>query len=183
MKKKSILALLLAGLMVLALAACGGSSAPAPAEEETAEAPDYLGTYNLTAIKMGPLLVTAEEFGFEGAYMELKEDGKLDFCNGTDTENVPYTVDGTAFTMEEGDTAMTGTIENGAIEVGFTASMLDGEGDKVIMTMCFAQPGSDAETAYKDALSAAGSMEDQMDAMSVEELTDFLKEFSEVFGG
>ena len=180
MKRKSILALLLAGLMMLALAACGGSSAPA--EEETAEAPDYLGTYNLVSIEMGPLLVTAEEFGYEGAYMDLKEDGKLDFCNGSDTEEVPYTVDGTAFSMEESGTTMTGTIENGAVEVGFTGAMLGSEGDEVVMTMCFAQPGSDAETAYKEALDAAGSMDDQLEAMSLEQLTEFLDEYSAIFG-
>lgn len=180
MKRKSILALLLAGLMMLALAACGGSSAPA--EEETAEAPDYLGTYNLVSIEMGPLLVTAEEFGYEGAYMDLKEDGKLDFCNGSDTEEVPYTVDGTAFSMEESGTTMTGTIENGAVEVGFTGAMLGSEGDEVVMTMCFAQPGSDAETAYKEALDAAGSMDDQLEAMSLEQLTAFLDEYSAIFG-
>lgn len=181
MKKKSILALLLAGLMALALAACGGSSAPAA--EEAAEAPDYLGTYNLVCIELGPLLVTAEEFGYEGAYMELKEGGKLTFCDGTDTEEVPYTVDGTAFSMEENGTAMTGTIENGAVEVGFTGAMLGSEGDEVLMTMCFAQPGSDAETGYKEALDAAGSMDDQLDGMSMEELSDFLNEYSAVFGG
>ena len=180
MKRKSILALLLAGLMMLALAACGGSSAPA--EEETAEAPDYLGTYNLVSIEMGPLLVTAEEFGYEGAYMDLKEDGKLDFCNGSDTEEVPYTVDGTAFSMEESGTTMTGTIENGAVEVGFTGAMLGSEGDEVVMTMCFAQPGSDAETAYKEALDAAGSMDDQLEAMRLEQLTEFLDEYSAIFG-
>ena len=173
--------------MMLALAACGGNSAPAPAEEETAaeettEAPDYLGTYNLASIKMGPLLVTAEEFGYEGAYMDLKEDGKLDFCNGSDTEEVPYTVDGTAFSMEESGTTMTGTIENGAVEVGFTGAMLGSEGDEVVMTMCFAQPGSDAETAYKEALDAAGSMDDQLEAMSLEQLTAFLDEYSAIFG-
>ena len=180
MKRKSILALLLAGLMMLALAACGGSSAPA--EEETAEAPDYLGTYNLVSIEMGPLLVTAEEFGYEGAYMDLKEDGKLDFCNGSDTAEVPYTVDGTAFSMEESGTTMTGTIENGAVEVGFTGAMLGSEGDEVVMTMCFAQPGSDAETAYKEALDAAGSMDDQLEAMSLEQLTAFLDAYSAIFG-
>ena len=180
MNRKSILALLLAGLMALALTACGGSSAPAA--EETAEAPDYLGTYNLVSIKLGSLLVTADEFGYEGAYMELKEGDKLDFCNGSDTEEVPYTVDGTAFSMEESGTTITGTIENGAIEVGFTGATLGSEGDDVVMTMCFAQPGSDAEAAYKDDLAAAGSMDDQLEAMSIEELTAFLDEYSAIFG-
>ena len=179
MKKKSILALLLAGLMALALTACGGSSAPA-AEEA---APDYLGTYNLVSIEMGPLLVTADEFGYEGAYMELKEDGKLTFFDGSDTEEVPYTVDGTAFSMEENDTTLTGTIENGGVALGLTGAMLGSEGDKVIMTMNFAQSGSDAETAFKDALTAAGSMDDQLEGMTEDQLMSFLEEYSAFFGG
>lgn len=181
MKKRSLLALLLASLLALALTACGGSSG-AGEEPAAEEAPDYLGTYNLVSIKMGPILVTPEEFGYAGAYMELKEDGKLTFSDGSDTEEVPYTVDGTAFSMEENGNTMTGTIQDGYVELGFTGAMLDAEGDDVIMTMAFAKEGSAQETALKEELEAAGSMDDQMEAMSMEELSAFVEEYSAIFG-
>lgn len=187
MKKKSLLALLLAGILALALAGCGGSSAPA--EEESAaeeavveEAPDYLGTYNLVSLKMGPLVMLPADFGYEGSYMELREDGTLTFNNGSDSEESPYTVDGTAFSMVEGDTSVNGTIENDTIALIMTAADLGGEGDAEAMTMNFAKSGSDAEAALKEAAEAAGSMDDQLEAMSTEQLTAFLDDYGYLFG-
>ena len=180
MKKRTLTALLLAGLLALTLTACGGSSGGETAEEA---APDYLGTYDLIYMTMGPITVSPEEFGYEGAYMELKDGGTLTFSDGTDTEEETYTVDGTAFSMEENGTEMTGTIQDDEIELGLTGAMLGNEGDTVVMTMKFAKQDSDKAAALKEELAAAGTTDEQMEAMSTEELSSFLEEYSAVFGG
>lgn len=178
MKKKSLLTLGLALLLVLALAACGGSGDSGGSAEAEAEAPDYLGTYNMVKLDMGPLVMAPGDYDYDGCYMELREDGTVYFNDGTNTEEVPYTVDGSSFTMQEGDSTLLGTIGDDAISLEFTASDLGGEGDLVVLVMHFARADSDKEAELKAALADAGTLEEQMEAMS----TDELKEFMDTYG-
>lgn len=179
MKKKSLLALLLACVLALALTACGGSSGGEAAEEETA---DYLGTYNICKIEMGPLTVSPAEFGYEECFMDLKDGGTMTFDSGAETEEVPYTVDGTAFSLVENGDTITGTLQDDVVALNMTAANLGGEGDQVAMVMYFAKAGSDAETRMKDEIAAVGTVEEQVEAMSVEELTQFMEEYGYLMG-
>ena len=177
MKKRTLPALLLVGLMALTLAACGGSSGGGGA----ADAPDYLGTYPLCSVVMGPLLATPEDFGFESAYIELKDNGKCVFNDGSDTETIPYTIDGTAFSLEESDSVLKGTIENGGIILNVTAADMGGEGDEPAIALQFAKGGSDAETSMQSALDAAGTIDEQMESMELDDLMQILNDFSFLF--
>lgn len=177
MKKTRILALGLALLLALALTACGGTGG-APA----AEAPDYLGTYNLVSLTLGPLTMAPDEFGYDGAFLDLKESDKLTFNDGTDSEVVPYTVDGSSFTLTEGSSTLKGTLENDRIDLNFTGADLDMEGDDVFLVMHFALADSEAEAAIQEELESLGSMEAQLDAMSAEDLASFVDEYGAIFG-
>ena len=177
MKKKSLLAFLLAGVLALALTACGGSGGDTASEE----APDYLGKYNLLMIKMGPLVMTPDEYGYENCYMELKGGGTLTFFDGKDSEEEPYTVDGTAFSMEENGSTMKGTIQDGTVTLTLTASDLGGEGDAEAMTMFFALEGSDAVSKLQDEATAAGTMDEQLENMSQDDLLQFMEDYGYLF--
>ena len=178
MKKKRLPALLLAGLLALVLTACGGGGEPAAAED----APDYLGRYDMIMLKMGPLVLTPGEYDFENAYMELKDGGTLTFFDGEDSEDVPYTVDGTSFSMEEDGTTLKGTIQDNIVAVTFTAADLGGEGDAEAMTMDFALEGSDAVSALQDQVAAAGTMDEQLENLTQDELLQLMDDYGYLFG-
>lgn len=178
MKQKRLPALLLAGLLALALCACGGSGGGS----NTADAPDYLGKYDLIMLKMGPLMMTPADFDYENSYMELKDGGTLTFFDGEESEEGPYTVDGTSFSMEEGDSVMKGTLQDGTLTLTLTADELGGEGDAEAVTMYFALEGSDAVSALQDEISAAGTMDEQLENMSQEELLQLMEDYGYLFG-
>ena len=177
--KKRILAVLVAGLMALALTACGGGSGGG---SEEAAAPDYLGTYNLCKITMGSLVMAPDDYDYGGAYMELKEGDTLTFNDGTETEEEPYTVDGTTFSLEENGSTLKGTIENDCIALTLTAADLGGEGDAEAMVMYFGLAGSEAETKLKDEVTQAGTLDEQMEAMGTDGLMQFMEDYGYLFG-
>ena len=156
--KKRILAVLVAGLMALALTACGGSSGGG---SEEAAAPDYLGTYNLCKITMGSLVMAPDDYDYGGAYI---------------------TVDGTTFSLEENGSTLKGTIENDCIALTLTAADLGGEGDAEAMVMYFGLAGSEAETKLKDEVTQAGTLDEQMEAMGTDGLMQFMEDYGYLFG-
>ena len=180
MKKKRFPALLLAGLLALFLTACGGSGGGELAATE--DAPDYLGKYDVIMLKMGPLVMTPDEYDFENAYMELKDGGTLTFFDGEDSEKEPYTVDGTSFSMEENGTTLNGTIQDNVVTLTFTAADLGGEGDAEAMTMYFALEGSDAVSTLQEQVAAAGTMDEQLENMTQDELLQLMEDYGFLFG-
>ena len=175
--KRMIIALVLVLLMVFALAACGEGGA---AEDPNAA---YYGTYNLIMVKMGPLVATPTDMGvFEGASVELQADGKAIFNDGESAEDTTYTIEGSNFTLVESDTEFKGTIENDTLTLAITAETLGGEGDAEAMTMYFGKDGTDAVQALEDELAAAGTFEEQLDSMDMDQLQQFIEDYSYLMG-
>ena len=143
---------------------------------------DYLGTYNLCKITMGSLVMAPDDYDYGGAYMELKEGDTLTFNDGTETEEEPYTVDGTTFSLEENGSTLKGTIENDCIALTLTAADLGGEGDAEAMVMYFGLAGSEAETKLKDEVTQAGTLDEQMEAMGTDGLMQFMEDYGYLFG-
>jgi hypothetical protein len=59
---------------------------------------------------------------------------------------------------------------------------LGGEGDAEAVTMYFALEGSDAVSALQDEISAAGTMDEQLENMSQEELLQLMEDYGYLFG-
>ena len=115
---KRVLAFILAMVMILSLAACGGKA-------ETKDA----GKYMLTSMKDGEEVIdleTLQLIGADGWYLELKEDGtgtlylgddditELKWEDGVlevDGEKVEYTREGDSITLVEEEASLTFTLE------------------------------------------------------------------------
>ena len=131
---------------------------------------------------MGSLVMAPDDYDYGGAYMELKEGDTLTFNDGTETEEEPYTVDGTTFSLEENGSTLKGTIENDCIALTLTAADLGGEGDAEAMVMYFGLAGSEAETKLKDEVTQAGTLDEQMEAMGTDGLMQFMEDYGYLFG-
>ena len=66
--KKKLLALLLSTVMVLGLAACGGTATPSPSPSGTAPAVSPTG--EVTEIKVGGIMLHDENSGYDIAHIE-----------------------------------------------------------------------------------------------------------------
>ncbi len=148
---------------------------------ESAEGPDYLGRYNLVMIEIGPLVMTPDMYGYEDCYMELKNDGNLIFFDGEDAETEPYTVDGTAFSMEENGNILKGTIQNNTVELILTAEDIGRESDAKAMTMYFALEGSAVATKLQNEAVSAGSVNEQLENLSKDDLIKLKDHFGYLF--
>jgi hypothetical protein len=104
---KKIIALLLAVVMLLSLAACGGEPDP--------NAGKYLGVRG----EMNGVILTMEELYPGESYLELKDGGKGKLVLEGDAFNITWKLDGENFTMDiEGD-ACDGTLKDGVVIFDF----------------------------------------------------------------
>ena len=163
MKRFCLPALLLAAILVLA--ACGGTAGAG-----------YTGVYDLCMLTVGPVKAGPDDFdAYDNCSMELREDGYLLFRNGGHVEELPYTVEGTAFSAQEGDQVVNGTIENDVITIHMSSQDLVGRGDvEDALLLSFARAGSDAETELREEVIQAGSVADQENALPPEEHSAYL---------
>ncbi len=82
----------------------------------------------------------------------------------------------------ESDTEFKGTIEGDTIVLSITAETLGGEGDDEAMSMYFGKEGSDGAKALEDELAAAGTFEEQLDSMDMDQLQQFIDDYSYLMG-
>lgn len=114
---KKALAALLALLMVLSLAACGGSGGK--------EDQSMLGTYTLYAMDYDENTAILASELFEGSnYITLKSGGAAEMCLENDVSNVKWKLDGTKLTISAADGDMNGTLKNGILTLEADGSNL-----------------------------------------------------------
>ena len=116
---KKLTALLLVGILVLSLCACGGGG------DSGSEEASILGTYNLYAMDFGDGNVMLTEGFFEGAnYITLKSGGAAEMTLEDDVSNVTWKADGEKVVLSAADGDMNATVANGLLT-------LDMDGDKL----------------------------------------------------
>ena len=127
--KKSIklISLLMTLMLVLALAACGGSSGGAAADDPN------LGLYKMSSLmgfsleEYAEMLEITEEEAADSMTLELKADGKADMTIDGDVQTLDWSVEGDAITLTDGEESLEGTLADGTIT-------LDIEGMEIVFT-------------------------------------------------
>lgn len=116
MKKNiKIVSVLLAFMLVLALAACGGSSGGAAADDPN------LGVYKLSSLmgfsleEYAKMLEITPEEAADSMTLELKSDGKADMTIDGETQTLDWSLNGDALTLTDGQESLEGTLTDGAI--------------------------------------------------------------------
>ena len=117
---KKAMSMLTALVLLLTLTACGGGAA-----KEDANLGKYLGDQ----VKVGTWGKMSEIYGSGDNYLELKADGKADFCLDGSTQAVTWTADGEklTLTLEEDGEKMDckGTVKDGVIALDDFFGMMD----------------------------------------------------------
>ena len=117
---KKAMSMLTALVLLLTLTACGGGAA-----KEDANLGKYLGDQ----VKMGTWGKMSEIYDSGDNYLELKADGKADFCLDGSTQAVTWTADGEklTLTLEEDGEKMDckGTVKDGVIALDDFFGMMD----------------------------------------------------------
>ena len=105
-KKQQIASLLLALILALSLAACGGSSL---SEEESAA----VGKYTLISYTYSGLELSADE----GDYLDLRDDGKAELSAVGMTGTVKWSLADGVFTISEGGDDYIGELDGNVIRI------------------------------------------------------------------
>ena len=117
---KKAMSMLTALVLLLTLAACGGGAA-----KEDANLGKYLGDQ----VKVGTWGKMSEIYDSGDNYLELKADGKADFCLDGSTQAVNWTADGEKLTLTvESDgqkLECSGTVKDGVITLDSFFGMMD----------------------------------------------------------
>lgn len=117
---KKAMSMLTALFLLLTLAACGGGAA-----KEDANLGKYLGDQ----VKVGTWGKMSEIYDSGDNYLELKADGKADFCLDGSTQAVTWTADGEKLTLTvESDgqkLECSGTVKDGVITLDSFFGMMD----------------------------------------------------------
>lgn len=104
---KKIIALLLAALMLLSLAACGGEPDP------------NAGVYQGVRGEMDGIVLTMDELYPGESYLELKNGGKADLVLEGDKISAQWKLDGESFTLTAEGESWPGTLADGILTFDF----------------------------------------------------------------
>ena len=102
---KKIIALLLVGMMLFSLVACGGGSKDDP----------NLGLYTCTAVEAMGMSISPADFSDGEITIDLKSGGKAVFDFEGESANVKWKLDGEAFELSDSEVTMTGTLKDGVL--------------------------------------------------------------------
>jgi len=122
-KMKKLTALFLIALLLVSFTGCGGSG------DTQADDPN-LGVYTAIRAGNGPIEFNVADLYETGFVVELKAKGKCEITVDGEKGRGTWTLDGTDFTLKEGDSEYQGTISDGILRL----EDVDGEGTYFIFT-------------------------------------------------
>ena len=102
---KKILAVLLTAVMVLSLAACGGTGGADPNE----------GVYKATSGEYGGISINIDKVFDGGVTLQLKSGDRAVLTMGGQDYNLKWSLDGRDFTLTASDSEYTGTLADGVL--------------------------------------------------------------------
>ena len=104
---KKLFSLLLVTLMLLSLAACGGSAEPDP----------NCGLYEAESASMGSISVDIKTLFEDGFSIELNAGGRAKFNHKGKSYSMKWTLEGDAFSAKGGGAELFGTLSDGVMEL------------------------------------------------------------------
>ena len=122
---KKLLAILLALVMVLSMAACGGSGSGEPDPN--------LGKYDAVSAEMSGLSLNVKSVFKDGFSIELKDGGKATFHYDGKDYSMKWTLEGDTFNAKGGGAELSGTLADGkmvlenVLDSGISITLIDPE--------------------------------------------------------